>query len=64
MHDPVTPPDAEHWTSERCFIRELINRPDQPACSLARARVPAGTTTQLHRLSVREWYVVWSGCGD
>lgn len=63
MHDTHRPQDGEFWTSERCYIRELINRADEPACSLARARVPPGITTELHRLAVREWYIVLSGVG-
>lgn len=64
MDETHAPQDGETWTGERCYIRELVNRPDQEACSLARARVPPGVTTQLHRLRVREWYVVLSGHGD
>lgn len=52
------------WTGERCFIRELVNDPQQPAASLARCRVTPGTLTQLHRLSVTEWYSVLSGSGE
>jgi mannose-6-phosphate isomerase-like protein (cupin superfamily) len=63
MHDQVTPMSDEVWTEEGCYIREIVNRDDQPACSLARARVPAGATTQLHSLSVREWYILLSGNG-
>jgi len=34
-----------------------------PEVSVARARVEPGVTTQLHWLSVAEWYVVESGEG-
>lgn len=53
----------EVWTGERCFITELMNDPAIPEVSLAQCRVPPGTTTQLHRLSVDEWYVVDQGSG-
>ena len=53
----------EVWTGERCFITELMNDPAIPDVSLAQCRVPPGTTTQLHKLSVREWYVVGKGSG-
>ncbi len=53
----------ETWTGERCFITELMNDPAIPEVSLAQCRVPPGTTTQLHKLSVKEWYVVGKGSG-
>mgnify|MGYP001818382369 FL=1 len=56
-------PTAEIWTIERCYITELLNAENQPEVSLARARVEPGITTQLHQLSVHEWYVIESGQG-
>jgi mannose-6-phosphate isomerase-like protein (cupin superfamily) len=57
-------PKQEHFTSERCFIAELLNDPNQPACSIARARVAPGITTQLHCLDdIAERYVIVSGTG-
>ena len=53
----------EVWTSERCFISEIINDDAWPAFSLARCRVEPGITTQLHTLSVLEFYVVERGRG-
>ena len=53
----------EVWTEERCWITELLNDDRVPDVSLARCRVEPGVTTQLHRLSVREWYVVAQGRG-
>lgn len=53
----------EVWTDERCWITELLNDPAVPEVSLARCRVEPGVTTQLHRLGVREWYVLESGRG-
>ena len=56
-------PGPEAWTEERCYVAELYNRSAQPEISLARARVQAGVTTQLHQLSVHEWYVIERGEG-
>ncbi len=53
----------EVWTEERCWIAELLNDPAIPDVSLARCRVEPGVTTQLHRLAVREWYVIEAGTG-
>ncbi|MGI9223325.1 MAG: cupin domain-containing protein [Woeseiaceae bacterium] len=56
-------PGEEVWTVERCYISELLNNNSQPEVSLARTRVESGVTTQLHALSVSEWYVIESGHG-
>lgn len=56
-------PPAEIWTRERCFITELVNDEGQDEVSIARARVEPGVTTELHALSVTEWYVIESGQG-
>jgi len=53
----------EILTDERCHIRELLNDQRVPETSLAEACVPSGVTTQLHRLSVAEWYIVREGNG-
>jgi len=53
----------EVWTSERCYITELLNSDSQPEVSIARTRVEPGVTTQLHQLSVFEWYIIESGQG-
>ncbi len=53
----------EVQTGERCFITELMNHPAIPEVSLSQCRVPPGKTTQLHRLSVKEWYVIGKGSG-
>ena len=53
----------EVQTGEHCFITELLNDPAIPDVSLTQCRVPPGTTTRLHRLSVKEWYVVGKGSG-
>ena len=56
-------PEHEVWTNERCYITELLNCDSQPEVSIARARVEPGVTTQLHTLSVYEWYVIETGQG-
>jgi mannose-6-phosphate isomerase-like protein (cupin superfamily) len=54
----------ETWLSEGCFISEWSNTPEDPAMSIARARVPAGMTTRWHRLSgTTERYVILEGAG-
>lgn len=53
----------EVWSSERCFITELLNVAALPDVSVARTRVESGVTTELHALSVIEWYVIQSGEG-
>jgi len=54
---------AEFPTRERVFITERLNDPAVPGLSLADARVEAGVTTELHRLTVDEWYVIERGSG-
>lgn len=53
----------EFETRERCFVRELVNDPAIGAFSLAEIRVEPGVTTELHRLTVDEWYVIRRGRG-
>lgn len=53
----------EIWTTERCYISELLNHEQSPEVSIARTRVEPGVTTQLHSLSVAEWYVIETGTG-
>jgi mannose-6-phosphate isomerase-like protein (cupin superfamily) len=55
---------SEVLTSERCWILELVNAPDDSAVSIARARVEPGLTTQLHCLrGVDERYLIVAGEG-
>ena len=54
---------AEILTRERVYIRERLNDPAIPRVSLADARVEPGVTTELHRLTVDEWYVIQLGAG-
>lgn len=57
-------PDSEFYTSEGCHIIELINTPDDPLASIARARVAPGVTTCWHRLAgIAERYVILTGRG-
>ena len=60
MGDKTKP---EVWTRERCFVTELINDAAWPELSLARCRVEPGITTELHVLSLHEFYVIESGQG-
>jgi mannose-6-phosphate isomerase-like protein (cupin superfamily) len=55
--------DEEFWTNERCHIRELINTESISDFSLADSRVEPGVVTELHSLSVREWYYIKQGSG-
>jgi mannose-6-phosphate isomerase-like protein (cupin superfamily) len=55
---------AEFYTDERCHIRELSNTADDPAVSLAQARVAPGVVTRWHRLAgTAERYVILEGEG-
>ena len=54
---------VDFLTRERVHITEQLNDPAVPGVSLARARVEPGVTTELHQLSVAEWYVIESGVG-
>ena len=54
---------AEFWTRERVHITEHLNDDAVPRLSLADARVGPGVTTELHRLTVDEWYVLQEGTG-
>jgi mannose-6-phosphate isomerase-like protein (cupin superfamily) len=57
-------PGAEYWFPEGCHIDELLNDPDDPVVSIARARVPAGGITRWHRLrGTAERYLIESGRG-
>lgn len=60
----MTRDQAEYFFEEGCFILELLNDPAEPDLSIARARVPAGTTTRWHRLQeTRERYLILQGKG-
>lgn len=54
----------EFETTERCFITEIANTPDDENISIARARVEPGMTTAWHKLrGVSERYLIISGQG-
>jgi RimJ/RimL family protein N-acetyltransferase/mannose-6-phosphate isomerase-like protein (cupin superfamily) len=56
--------EREYFFEEGCYILELLNDPDHPQTSIARARVPPGTTTRWHHLQgITEHYVVVEGIG-
>ena len=57
-------PGQEYYFEEGCFINELSNEPDDPAVSIARARVEPGKITRWHYLrETTERYVIISGSG-
>ena len=58
-------PDSEFFLEEGCHIVELHNSADDAGCSIARARVEPGKTTELHCLrDIVERYVIVSGSGE
>jgi len=58
-------PESEFDTPEGCFITELHKTTDDPACSIALARMPEGKQTRWHRLrDTAERYVIIEGQGD
>ncbi|WP_232362497.1 cupin domain-containing protein [Desulfogranum mediterraneum] len=60
----ASPQVREYYFREGCYISELHNQPGDQACSVARARVTAGTTTRRHRLSgITERYLILEGSG-
>jgi len=57
-------PDDEFYTAEGCYITEVSNSTDDPALSIARARLETGKTTRWHRLvATAERYVIVQGQG-
>lgn len=55
---------VEVYTPERCYITELANTPEDPAASIALARVVPRVTTRWHRLvGTVERYVIIEGRG-
>ncbi len=57
-------PKTEFFTSEQCYIMELLNSSDDPAVSIARARLLPGVTTRWHRvIDTIERYVIQQGSG-
>lgn len=57
-------PGIENFIDEGCHILELANDENDPAMSIARARVEPGVTTRWHRVrGVVERYVILDGTG-
>jgi mannose-6-phosphate isomerase-like protein (cupin superfamily) len=55
---------GEYFFREGCYITEWSNTADDPALSVARARLEPGMVTRWHRLAgTTERYVVLSGEG-
>jgi len=56
---------SEYYFEEGCYIIELLNDADDPALSIARARVAPGKTTRWHCLhQTVERYQILTGSGD
>jgi len=54
----------EYFTEEQCYITEISNSPQDPAVSIAQARVSPGLTTRWHCLkNTTERYLIISGQG-
>ncbi|MCX8110969.1 MAG: cupin domain-containing protein [Syntrophorhabdaceae bacterium] len=54
----------EYLTPERCYITELLNIPEHPQISIAKARVEPGVITRWHRLKdTFERYYILQGKG-
>lgn len=57
-------PEREYFFAEGCYITELSNSTDDPAVSIARARLEPGKITRWHYLhDTAERYVVVEGSG-
>jgi mannose-6-phosphate isomerase-like protein (cupin superfamily) len=57
-------PDAEFYMVELCYINELSNSANDPAVSIAQAKVKPGVTTRWHKLKgITERYVILDGEG-
>ena len=57
-------PHREFYTPEGCYILELSNTADDPAVSIARARVTPGKATRWHRVrGTVERYFILEGKG-
>ena len=53
----------EFFTREGCFITEIHNHAEDPAVSVARARVERGVRTALHAVDFDERYLIETGRG-
>jgi len=61
----ISPDESdEYYFKEGCYILEVLNSADDPALSIARARVAPATETRLHALKETfERYYVLQGTG-
>lgn len=60
----IGPSEGEYLTDERCYILELSNNPEDPAVSIARARVePRVATKRHHVIDTVERYIILQGEG-
>ena len=58
-------PEKQFATSERCTINELLNHIDDEHCSIAKASVAPGISTQLHAVkNTIERYIILEGEGE
>ena len=67
MEETILPfnPLREFFTPEGCTILELSNSAEDPAASIARARVAPGATTRWHRVrGTVERYFILEGKGQ
>ncbi|HFD81412.1 MAG TPA: cupin domain-containing protein [Gammaproteobacteria bacterium] len=56
---------GEYWFEEGCFVTEVSNHPGDPGLSVARIRVPPGTSTRRHCLEdTWERYLIVEGEGE
>ena len=57
--------DKQFPTVERCTINELLNHADDQNCSIAKASVASGVSTQLHAVkNTIERYIILEGEGE
>ena len=54
---------SEFETPERCSILEIANDEGDEQVSISRARVSVGVTTEWHKLTTDERYIIASGSG-
>lgn len=67
MQPAILSPDEsdEYYIQEGCYILDMLNKPLDPALSVARARVLPGQVTRWHRLQATvERYVILQGQGS
>jgi mannose-6-phosphate isomerase-like protein (cupin superfamily) len=66
MRETIRKPveEDEYLTEEGCWILELSNDSEDPAVSIARARVPPGQATKWHKvIGIEERYLILQGRG-